>query len=170
MPGRDDLRPEDVDAAVAELAASLGAAVVTTLGPEGLRGSARRPRTGRRAGACRAPGYAVSAVDTTGAGDVQRRAGGSLARGEALDAAVGYAMGAAALSVTKLGAQSGMPYAREVEAFWQNTQPEAERYDEEARTIPRGRQGPLCCVSHFLISSQPATSRYWQFPRPSVCP
>lgn len=36
LTGRDDLRPEDVDAAVVELAASLGAAVVTTLGPEGL--------------------------------------------------------------------------------------------------------------------------------------
>ncbi|HBU83197.1 MAG TPA: ribokinase, partial [Paenibacillus sp.] len=41
----------------------------------------------------------------------------ALARGETLDAAVSFAMGAAALSVTKLGAQSGMPSAREVQAF-----------------------------------------------------
>lgn len=120
LTGRDHLRPEDVDAAVAELAASLGAAVVTTLGPEGAAYAAApggRVQAGQ-AGACRAPGYAVSAVDTTGAGDCFNGAlAVALARGETLDAAVGFAMGAAALSVTKLGAQSGMPTAREVEAF-----------------------------------------------------
>ena len=60
----------------------------------------------------------MSAVDTTGAGNCFNGAlAVALARGETLDAAVGFAMGAAALSVTKLGAQSGMPTAREVEAF-----------------------------------------------------
>ena len=57
-------------------------------------------------------------TDTTGAGDCFNGAlAVALARGETLDAAVGFAMGAAALSVTKLGAQSGMPTAREVEVF-----------------------------------------------------
>lgn len=54
------------------------------------------------------PGFAVSAVDTTGAGDTFN---GALAAfwPQGLEAAMALACAAAALSVTRAGAQSGMP-------------------------------------------------------------
>ncbi|ADC49330.1 ribokinase [Alkalihalophilus pseudofirmus OF4] len=60
----------------------------------------------------------VHPVDTTGAGDTFN--GGlaySLACGNDLEAAIQFANVAAALSVTKHGAQSGMPTLKEVNAF-----------------------------------------------------
>jgi ribokinase len=64
------------------------------------------------------PGFEVKAVDTTAAGDVFN---GSLAVGLAegmpLDGAVRFANAAAALSVTKLGAQPSAPTRSEIEAF-----------------------------------------------------
>jgi len=64
----------------------------------------------------RQSGFAVDAIDTTGAGDTFN---GALAvfLHEALPAAVRKACAAAALSVTKLGAQGGMPSAHEVVAL-----------------------------------------------------
>lgn len=62
------------------------------------------------------PGFAVDAIDTTGAGDTFN---GALAvfMHEGLPAAVRKACAAAALSVTKLGAQGGMPRQPELDAF-----------------------------------------------------
>jgi len=61
------------------------------------------------------PIYEVDIVDTTGAGDTFN--GGlasSLVRGMKLDEAIKFANKAAALSITKLGAQSGMPMLEEM--------------------------------------------------------
>ncbi len=62
--------------------------------------------------------FAVEAVDTTAAGDVYC---GSLAvalvEGKSLKQAVRFASGAAALSVTKLGAQPSAPYRKEIDDF-----------------------------------------------------
>ncbi|WP_121663623.1 ribokinase [Metabacillus litoralis] len=64
------------------------------------------------------PGYKVKAVDSTGAGDTFNGAlAVSLSKGVALKEACQFANAAAALSVTKLGAQSGMPTLEEVEKF-----------------------------------------------------
>lgn len=62
------------------------------------------------------PGYAVQAVDTTGAGDTFN---GTLAAfwGEPMQNVVRKACAAGAISVTRAGAQGGMPSLDELEAF-----------------------------------------------------
>ncbi|MBU7594578.1 ribokinase [Metabacillus halosaccharovorans] len=63
-------------------------------------------------------GYQVNVVDSTGAGDTFNGAlAFSLSSGLSLLEASRFANAAAALSVTKLGAQSGMPTKGEVESF-----------------------------------------------------
>jgi len=63
------------------------------------------------------PSYQVEAVDTTGAGDTFNAAFAvALAEGKAIYDSVRFANRAASLSVTKFGAQGGMPYREEVEA------------------------------------------------------
>ncbi|MGL5814625.1 MAG: ribokinase [Aeromonas sp.] len=66
------------------------------------------------------PGFRVEAVDTTAAGDTFNGAllAAELA-GADFNAAVRFAHGAAALSVTRLGAQSSIPTKAEVDAFLQ---------------------------------------------------
>ncbi|CUA85508.1 ribokinase [Gulbenkiania indica] len=66
------------------------------------------------------PGFAVSAVDTTGAGDTFNAALAAAWQG-GLRQAMRFAAAAAALSVTRLGAQGGMPSAAAVESFLQNS-------------------------------------------------
>jgi ribokinase len=62
------------------------------------------------------PGFKVKAVDTTAAGDVFNGAVAvALAEGRPLLEAVRFANAAAAISVTRLGAQSSAPRRREVE-------------------------------------------------------
>jgi ribokinase len=64
------------------------------------------------------PGFKVNAVDTTAAGDIFNGAlAVALAEGKPLHAAVRFASAAAALSVTRLGAQPSAPRRREVDAF-----------------------------------------------------
>ncbi|NNU83786.1 ribokinase [Geobacillus sp. BMUD] len=64
------------------------------------------------------PGFRVSVVDTTGAGDTFNGAlAVALAEGKPLAEACRFANAAAALSVTKLGAQAGMPTREDVESF-----------------------------------------------------
>jgi len=63
------------------------------------------------------PSYKVEAVDTTGAGDTFNAAFAvALAEGKPIYDSVRFANRAASLSVTKFGAQGGMPYREEVEA------------------------------------------------------
>ncbi|MFK4997102.1 ribokinase [Bacillus sp. N9] len=64
------------------------------------------------------PAYKIDVVDTTGAGD-SFNAGFAVAlsKGFTREAACKYGNAVAALSTTKLGAQTGMPSAEEVEAF-----------------------------------------------------
>ncbi|MEW5323301.1 ribokinase [Geobacillus thermoleovorans] len=64
------------------------------------------------------PSFQVPVVDTTGAGDTFNGAlAVALAEGNTLEEACRFANAAAALSVTKLGAQAGMPRRQEVESF-----------------------------------------------------
>jgi len=64
------------------------------------------------------PGFQVSAVDATAAGDTFGGAlGVALAEGRSIDDAIPFANAAAALSVTRLGAQASMPERRDVEAL-----------------------------------------------------
>lgn len=66
------------------------------------------------------PAYKIDVVDTTGAGDSFN--GGlavALSQGMSLKAACDYGNAVAALSTTKLGAQTGMPTAEEVAQFIQ---------------------------------------------------
>ena len=64
------------------------------------------------------PGFKVKAVDTTAAGDVFNGAlAVALAEGQELTDAVAFANAAAAISVTRLGAQPSAPTRREIERF-----------------------------------------------------
>jgi ribokinase len=86
--------------------------VVTTLGAEGA--AFLSPEGGFR----RVKGYAVDVVDTTGAGDAFNAAlACGLSEGMELPDAVDFAGRTAALAVTRLGAQDGMPQRKEVEDF-----------------------------------------------------
>lgn len=64
------------------------------------------------------PGFKVKAVDTTAAGDIFNGAlAVSLAEGKPLPDAVRFANAAAALSVTRLGAQPSAPKRADIESF-----------------------------------------------------
>jgi ribokinase len=64
------------------------------------------------------PGYKVKAVDTTAAGDIFNGAlAVALSEGKPLPVAVLFANAAAAISVTRLGAQPSAPARREIERF-----------------------------------------------------
>ncbi|ELR66938.1 Ribokinase [Photobacterium marinum] len=64
------------------------------------------------------PGFRVDAKDTTAAGDTFNGALlTGLQEGKALDDAIRFAHAAAAISVTRMGAQTSIPHRREVERF-----------------------------------------------------
>ncbi len=87
------------------------ATIVVTLGKRGVLlcdQAGLKPMTAR----------IVNAVDSTGAGDCFSGAlAVKLAEGASLPVAVSFAQAAAALSVTRLGAQASMPTREEVDAF-----------------------------------------------------
>ena len=100
-----------VEAAARTLQARGPKTVVLTLGPRGAYVAGEGVRA-------LVPGFAVEAVDTTAAGDVHCGAlAVALVEGRPLLEAVRFANAAAALSVTKLGAQPSAPHRAEIEAL-----------------------------------------------------
>lgn len=91
-----------------------GAAIVVTLGKRGvLLCDGDTPQL--------LPARVVKSIDSTGAGDCFSGAlAVKLAEGVELPQAVAFAQAAAAISVTRLGAQASMPNRDEVEAFMQD--------------------------------------------------
>lgn len=86
--------------------------VVTTLGAKGCAYASENGESGRAAG------YKVEVADTTGAGDAFNAGlAYAIASGRSLKEAAGFAGKAAALSVTKFGAQGGMPDLQAVLEF-----------------------------------------------------
>jgi ribokinase len=99
--------------AAAEKLLAMGARnVALKLGPQGVFLS------GHDCSAQWIPSFKVAAVDTTAAGDCFNAAFAvALARGDAPALAARYAAAAAAISVTRVGAQPSLPSSAEVEAF-----------------------------------------------------
>jgi ribokinase len=107
--GRVNLDP----AAAAEKLLAMGPRnVALKLGSEGVF------LAGRDCAAQRVPAFQVNAVDTTAAGDCFNAAFAvALTRGKPPAAAARYGAAAAAISVTRAGAQPSLPSSDEVEAF-----------------------------------------------------
>jgi ribokinase len=92
------------------LARGVGTVIITL----GRRGALVATKEGRTL----APGFAVKAVDTTAAGDIFNGAlAVALVEGRPLPEAVRFANAAAAISVTRLGAQPSAPARAEIDAF-----------------------------------------------------
>lgn len=101
----------DLELAAREILALGPGAVVLKLGARGCMIATAQ-------GSHRVPGFKVSAVDTTAAGDVFNGAfATALAEGRAVPEAARFANAAAALSVTRPGAQNSVPSRQEVERF-----------------------------------------------------
>ena len=103
------------DATAAKAAAKL---LARGVGPVILTLGARGAFVANATAAQVVPGFKVNAVDTTAAGDTFTGAlAVALAEGKTLPAAIRFANAAAAISVTRLGAQPSAPTRREIEKF-----------------------------------------------------
>jgi ribokinase len=101
------------------------------------------------------PGFRVKAVDTTAAGDVFNGAlAVALGAGEALLAAVRFANAAAAISVTRLGAQPSAPERHEIEALLSMTN-SAKRADRAVEDGWRSRPRSINIVRERPQQKQP---------------
>jgi ribokinase len=104
--------PADLDAAMQKLHDRGAQRIIVTLGANGAVLSTRSE------GMVRVQGRKVEVVDTTGAGDTFHGAlAAAWASGQSLPEALRTAVDASALSVTKAGAQTGMPTAAELHAW-----------------------------------------------------
>jgi ribokinase len=104
--------PAVLEAAMHKLHERGAERIIVTLGANGGVLSTRSE------GMVRVQGRKVEVVDTTGAGDTFHGAlAAAWASGESLPAALRTAVDASALSVTKAGAQTGMPTAAELKAW-----------------------------------------------------
>jgi ribokinase len=111
LTGRPVTTPAEAEAAARLLQARGPRAVLVTLGERGAL-------LVDGAGAELVPAWPVAVADTTGAGDAFIGAlGVFLAEGLSLREAASRACAAAALSVTRLGAQAALPTRAELEAF-----------------------------------------------------
>ena len=105
----DILTPNEVEAEALAESVSLAKSVVYKLGEHGCRYA-------DSSGSIDVPGFAVTAADTTAAGDCFNGAlAVALAEGQSMFTALRFANAAAALSVTRRGAQPSMPVRAEVE-------------------------------------------------------
>ncbi|EON79237.1 Ribokinase [Lunatimonas lonarensis] len=108
LTGRKEAKEGDLGAIADELLGKGVKTVIITLGSKGvyLRDSQHREMI---------PGYTVQAVDTTAAGDVFNGSlAAALAAGQAIREAIDFAQRAAAISVTRRGAQPSAPFLHEV--------------------------------------------------------
>nr|WP_261305424.1 ribokinase [Paenibacillus andongensis] len=110
---------EELEVAMTSLMQKGASNVITTLGGDGSafleKGKLHK-----------VPGYKVSVVDTTGAGDsFNAGLAFSLAKQNSLEQSVSFAAKVSALAVTKFGAQAGMPSLEEVELFAKNSKGES---------------------------------------------
>ncbi|MHC5054266.1 MAG: ribokinase [Planctomycetota bacterium] len=106
-------------AAARRLARKVGEALVVTEGARGARVfMSSRAKTDGSPCEFRVPAFKARAVDTVAAGDAFSGAlAMALAEGEPLPEALRFASAAAAISVTRRGAQPGLPTRREIAAF-----------------------------------------------------
>jgi ribokinase len=111
LTGETDVEPNVLPRASASFQRRGVRDVIITMGAKGVYIS-------ENGWGARERGYRVEAVDTTAAGDVFNGAlAASLVERQSLTDAVRFANAAAALSVTKPGAQSSAPLRSEIEAF-----------------------------------------------------
>jgi ribokinase len=108
-PGESIDNPQDAARAASGLLQLGVGTVILKLGAQGCL-------IADRAGSVHIPGHPVRAVDTTGAGDTFSGAlAVALAEGRSTVEAATFANGAAALSVTRRGAQTSIPFRAEVD-------------------------------------------------------
>ncbi len=112
LTSRSHFSEKDIPAMATEIYEMGVETVIITLGSKGvwLKSSAYEEMI---------PGYKVNAIDTTAAGDVfNGTLASALAQGKPLKEAIGFAQRAAALSVTRMGAQPSAPGLKEIEDFY----------------------------------------------------